>query len=215
MSLEVDRLRPARSEPTGALVLLHGRGADEHDLIPLLEVLDPDQHLVGILPRAPRGLVEGGYAWYDAERVGEPDPASFRDALERTSAWVGGLEGRTGVPLTRTAVVGFSQGGVIAYALALAGDRAPFASLIALSTYLPRVAGVPLGLEADRRPPVTIAHGRLDPVVDVGFGRAARDELLAGGFGVAYRETAVEHTIDPAWLPLLRERLAAGFSAAP
>lgn len=215
MSLGVDRLRSARSDPTGALVLLHGRGADEHDLIPLLEVLDPDQHLVGILPRAPQGLAEGGYAWYDAERVGEPESASFREALEMTSAWVGGLESRTGVPLARTAVVGFSQGGVMAYALGLAGSRDRFASIVALSTYLPHVADVPLDLEADGGPPVTIAHGRLDPVVDVGFGRAARDQLLAGGLDVVYRETAVEHTIDPAWLPLLRERLAAGFAGAP
>lgn len=214
MSLDVDRVRPARSEPTGALILLHGRGADEHDLIPLLEVLDPDQRLVGILPRAPLRLTEGGYGWYAAERVGEPDPDSFRKALEEATAWVVTLEERIGVPRGRTAVVGFSQGGVIAYAIGLAGDHDPFASIIALSTYLPRVAGVPLGLGAERRPPVTIAHGRLDPVVDVGFGRAARDSLVDAGLDVAYRETAVEHTIDPAWLPLLRERLAAGFMDA-
>jgi phospholipase/carboxylesterase len=113
------------------------------------------------------------------------------------------------VPRGRTALVGFSQGVVLAYVLGLDRARDPFASVTALGTYLPRDTETPF---ADV--PVTIAHGRLDPVVDVGFGRAARDTLAAAGLDVAYRETAVEHTIDPAWLPLLRERLAAGFSAA-
>ena len=49
----VHRIRPAAGEPEGALVLLHGRGADEHDLLPLLEALDPERRLVGVTPRGP------------------------------------------------------------------------------------------------------------------------------------------------------------------
>ena len=55
----VHRIRPAAGEPDGALVLLHGRGADEHDLVPLLEVLDPEHRLVGITARAPLSLPPG------------------------------------------------------------------------------------------------------------------------------------------------------------
>ncbi len=215
MSLAVDRLRPARNEPTGAVILLHGRGADEHDLIPLLEVLDPDQQLMGVLPRAPLSLVEGGYAWYEAERVGEPDPSSLVAAVTAVDEWATSIEERTGVPRSRTVLLGFSQGGVIAYALGLGAGGDPFAAVLALSTYLPRLPDGALERPVVLRPPVTIAHGLLDPVIDVGYGRAARDILGDAGFDIAYRETPVEHTIDPAWLPLLRERVAAGLGAGP
>ena len=59
MSLEA-RVRPADGEPEGALVLLHGRGADELDLFPLLEVFDPERRLVAATPRAPLALPPGG-----------------------------------------------------------------------------------------------------------------------------------------------------------
>ena len=55
----VERIRPANGEPAGALVLFHGRGADEHDLVPIIEVLDPEQRLVGVTPRAPLDLGTG------------------------------------------------------------------------------------------------------------------------------------------------------------
>ena len=63
MSAIVERIRPSRGEPEGALVLFHGRGADEHDLLPIIEVLDPDQRLVGVTPRAPLDLGTGGWHW--------------------------------------------------------------------------------------------------------------------------------------------------------
>ena len=50
------RERPASGEPDGALVLFHGRGADEHDLFPLLDVLDPERRLDGYTPRGPLSL---------------------------------------------------------------------------------------------------------------------------------------------------------------
>ena len=49
----VHRHRPAAGDPQGALVLLQGRGVDENDLFPLLDILDPEQRLAGFTPRAP------------------------------------------------------------------------------------------------------------------------------------------------------------------
>ncbi|MEA2246293.1 MAG: phospholipase/carboxylesterase, partial [Solirubrobacteraceae bacterium] len=46
----VHRVRPAAGEPEGAMVLLHGRGADENDLFPLFDILDPERRLVGVTP---------------------------------------------------------------------------------------------------------------------------------------------------------------------
>ena len=203
----VDRIRPAQGEPEGALVLLHGRGADEHDLLPLIEVLDPDQHLIGVTPRAPRALLEGGYQWYDVERVGYPDPATFAVAVELLGDWLDDLPERIGVPEERIVLGGFSQGCVMAYAAGLAADRQPPAALLALVGFVPHVAGHALDLVSADRPPVTIVHGSRDPVIDVSFGRAARDELVAAGMDVAYRETPVEHTIDAEWLPELRRQI--------
>ena len=89
----------------------------------------------------------------------------------------------------------------------LAADREPPAALLALVGFVPHVPGHALDLASADRPPVAIAHGSRDPVIDVSFGRAARDELVAAGMDVTYRETPVEHTIDAAWLPDLRRAI--------
>lgn len=202
-----ERIRPAQGAPEGALVLLHGRGADEHDLIPLIEVLDPDQRLVGVAPRAPLAGPDGGRHWYEVERVGYPDPATFLAAAEALGDWLDDLPERIDVPAERIVLGGFSQGCVMAYATGLAADREPPAALLALVGFVPHVAGHALDLASADRPPVLIAHGSRDPVIDVSFGRAARDELVAAGMDVTYRETAVEHTVDPEWLGDLRRTI--------
>ena len=66
--------RPAEGEPAGLLVLFHGRGADERDLFPLLDVLDPQRRLLGVTPRGPLSLPPGGAHWYAFRQVGYPDP---------------------------------------------------------------------------------------------------------------------------------------------
>ena len=85
----VHRIRPAAGEPEGALVLLHGRGADEHDLLPLLEALDPERRLVGVTPRGPLSLPPGGAHWYVVRehRVSRQRhvPRDVRPALARGS----------------------------------------------------------------------------------------------------------------------------------
>ena len=76
MSLRAERREPA-GEPEGALVLFHGRGADEHDLYPLLDILDPDRRLLGLTPRGPLSLPPGGAHWYVVQQVGYPEPETF------------------------------------------------------------------------------------------------------------------------------------------
>ena len=111
------------------------------------------------------------------------------------------------MPEEKIVLGGFSQGCVMAYAMALAAHRTPPAALLAMVGFIPHVIDHPLDLASPDRPPVTVVHGSIDPVIDVSFGRAARDELLAAGMDVTYRETAVEHTIDSAWLPDLRHQI--------
>ncbi|MGZ4385834.1 MAG: alpha/beta hydrolase, partial [Gaiellaceae bacterium] len=70
--------RPAAGEPQGLLVLMHGRGADERDLLRLLDVLDPERRLLGVTPRGPLSLPPGGAHWFRLRQIGVPEPESFR-----------------------------------------------------------------------------------------------------------------------------------------
>jgi len=196
--------RPARGEPEGLLVLFHGRGADEHDLFPLLDLLDPERRLLGVTPRGPLSLPPGGAHWYALYRLGEPDPQTFPATYASVVEW---LDGHAFAP-ERTILGGFSQGAVMAYALGLAKGRPRQAALIALSGFVPSVPEFELDLTPPL-PPVAIGHGTYDDVIGVEWGRAARELLANAGADVLYRESPMGHSIDPAfleeiaaWLPL-------------
>ena len=196
--------RPAVDEPEGALVLLHGRGADEHDLFPLLDALDPERRLQGYTPRAPLALPPGGAHWYAVPRVGYPDPETFRAGYAAAAEWLDALP----FPAERIVLGGFSQGAVMAYALGLGRDRSRPAALLALSGFIPTVEGWAPDLEPPF-PPIAIVHGEYDPVISVEFARRARTVLEAAGAELLYRELPIEHWIDPAVLPELRQVVAA------
>ena len=196
--------RPASGEPEGVLVLFHGRGANEADLFPLLDELDPERRLLGVTPRGPLALPPGGAHWYALYRLGYPDPETFSATYPDAADWLDGL----GFPPERTILGGFSQGGVMAYALGLAQGRPRPAALIELSTFMPSVPGLELDLEPPL-PPVAIGHGVYDDVIGVEWGRAAHEALTSAGADVLYRESPMGHSIDPAflaeigeWLPL-------------
>jgi phospholipase/carboxylesterase len=192
--------RPAAGDPEGALVLLHGRGADERDLFPLLDMLDPERRLLGATARGPLSLPPGGAHWYVVRRVGYPDPETFNSTYPELSSWLSGLLTEHGIPPERTVLGGFSQGSVMAYALGLGPGRPRPAGILALSGFLPRVEGFELDLAKAAGLPVAIGHGTHDPVISVEFGRDARDRLLEAGARVTYQESPMPHTIDPAFL---------------
>jgi phospholipase/carboxylesterase len=186
-------------EPAGALVLLHGRGADELDLEPLLHALDPERRLLGVLPRGPLMLPPGGAHWYVVPQVGFPDPNTFWPTYELASEWLDAL----GVPHDRIVLGGFSQGAVMSYALALGRGRPHPAGIIALSGFIPTVEG----FELDLTPPlprVAIGHGTYDDVIDVDFARQAKSVLEEAGADVVCRESPMGHAIDPRFVRDLR-----------
>ena len=194
--------RPAAGEADGALVLLHGRGADEHDLFPLLDALDPERRLHGYTPRGPLALPPGGAHWYVVPRVGYPDPPTFHESYALLSDWLDAL------PYERVVLGGFSQGAVMSYALGLGRGRPRPAALLALSGFIPEVEGWEPDLEPPF-PPIAIVHGTYDPVIPVQFAHAARALLEEAGAEPLYRELPIEHWIDPAVLPELRTLVAA------
>ena len=203
MSL-IHRVRAPSGEPVGALVLLHGRGADEHDLFPLFDALDPEGRLVGVAPRGPLSLPPGGAHWYAVHEIGYPDPATFLTTLAELSAWLDALPGMTGVPIDRTVIGGFSQGCVMTYALALGAGRPAPAGIVALSGFMPTVAGFELDLSGREGFPAAIGHGTHDPIIAVEWGRDAHERLTAAGADVVYRESPIDHTIDPRFVVELR-----------
>ena len=207
--------RAADGDPQGLLVLHHGRGSDEQDLIGVADVLDPDRRLHAVTPRAPLRLPGSpGYQWYLTHRVGYPDPDSFRAACAELAAFHDELWERTGVGPERTVLGGFSMGTVMSYALGLGGDRPAPAGILALSGFIPTVEGWRPSLSDRHGTAVLIAHGRLDPVIPVAFARRAHELLEQAGFDVDYRESDAAHNVDPDDIPRttawLERTLAAG-----
>jgi len=201
------RVRPATGEPAGAVVLFHGRGADEYDLEPLLAALDPGERLVGVLPRGPLALPPGGAHWYALREIGYPDPETFLATYADVSAWLDGLSDEIGVPLERTVLGGFSQGSVMSFALGLGRDRPAPAAILGLSGFVPTVDGFELELEDRKGLPVAIAHGTHDPVIGIEWAHDAKRRLEAAGADVLYRESPIGHSIDPRVVPELRDWL--------
>jgi phospholipase/carboxylesterase len=194
--------RAARADPQGLLVLHHGRGSDEQDLIGLAPVLDPEGRLHVVAPRAPLRLPGSpGYHWYLVPRVGYPDPDSFHAAYRELAAFHDELWERTGIGPERTVLGGFSMGTVMSYALGLGGDRPAPAGILAVSGFIPTVEGWEPSLEDRTDTQVLIAHGRNDPVIPVTFARRARELLESAGFHVDYGESDAAHNVDPGDIP--------------
>ncbi len=209
MSALVHRERPAAGEPLGLLVLHHGRGADEQDLLGLADVLDPKRRLHVVTPRAPLAIPGWpGYHWYLVPRVGYPDTETFRAALAALAELHDELWERTGLTPDRTVLGGFSMGSVMSYSLGLPAERPAPAGILAFSGFVPVVEGWEPHLADRTTTRAFVAHGRNDPIMDVAFARRARELLEAGGLDVAYHESDVAHTIDPAHLPAAADWLS-------
>ncbi len=202
MTALVSAERLAEGDPEGLLVLHHGRGTDERDLLPLADALDPERRLHVVTPRAPLTLPGSpGYHWYVVPRIGYPDADTFAASYRELASLHEGLWERTGIGPERTIFAGFSMGTVMSYALGLGTDRPRPAGLLAFSGFVPTVAGWEPDLVSRAGLPVFIAHGRNDPVIRVEFAQRAHELLSAGGLDVSYHESDLGHQIDPAQLP--------------
>lgn len=202
MSGLVFRERPATGDPAGLLVLHHGRGADEHDLLGLADVLDPARRWHVVTPGGPLRLPGWpGRHWYAVPRVGFPDPGTFATAFAALAEFHDAQWERLGLTPAQTVFGGFSMGSVMSYALGLAPERPAPAGILAFSGFVPTVEGWTPDLAGRRDLRAFVAHGRHDPVMEVGFARRARTLLEEGGLAVDYHESDAAHHIDPAHIP--------------
>jgi phospholipase/carboxylesterase len=197
-------VREAAGEPAGALVLLHGRGADENDLVPVLELLDPQRRMVGLTPGAPLPGPGGGRWWYQVPRVGHPDPATFHATYAQLTSFLDGWLAEREIGWERTILGGFSMGCAMSYATGLGPGRRSPAGILAMSGFIPTVEGWAAELGDRAGLPVFVTHGARDPVISVDFARDAVHLLRDAGLDVAYHEHGRGHLVDPATVPVMR-----------
>ncbi len=191
--------RPPRAGGPGphpALILLHGRGADEADLLPLTDELDPRLFVVSV--RAPLPLPPG-YAWYHLLDLGNPEPSSFARSLDLLALFLEEFLLVYPIDATRIFTLGFSQGAMMAGSLLLT-HPAVAAGTIMLSGYLPLGIGLTFDPTKLAGRAVFVAHGTADPVIPVAMGRQARDVLRQVGADLTYREYPIAHYLDPSEL---------------
>lgn len=191
--------------PAGLFVALHGWGANAQDLASLAFMLDLPAYQM-LLPDAPFPYPHsaGGRAWYnfpetyafesDAAFAAQPDLAESRRLL---TAWLRSLPDLTGVPLERTVLAGFSQGGAMTLDVGLG---LPLAALLVLSGYL----HAPVQIGSTAPPPVLMVHGRQDQVVPLREAERSRDQLLALSIPVTFYELSTGHEISPEVLEIVQ-----------
>jgi len=215
------------ADPSGAVIWLHGLGADGHDFEPIVPQLGVDQldPLRFIFPHAPvRSVtINGGMAmraWYDIltlDRGGPQDEAGIRESGGTLEALIEREHDR-GIAYDRIVVAGFSQGGAIALHTATRfGER--LAGLMALSTYVPlrETLGSEVFGNASSQPrdlPIFMAHGEFDPVLPVQLGESTRDLLTANGFAVEWHEYPMAHAVCPEEIGHIRAWLKSLYAAA-
>ena len=195
--------------PRHALLWLHGLGADGHDFAPIVpELARGLPPMRCIFPHAPYRAVtlNGGMrvrAWYDIRGIDlghRVDNEGLQQSVAQARAWLESLHEVHGIPPSRQLLAGFSQGGAVALAAALALDQ-PLAGVVALSTYLPQTA-IPSTVAPMRQ--IFMAHGSFDPIVPQSLGEAACAQLRSQGHSVEWHSYPMPHAVLPQEIADLR-----------
>lgn len=188
---------------SGAVIWMHGLGADGTDFVPVVPHLDcPRVRFVFPNARPAPVTINNGHvmpSWYDIRTLSASDPdREDPDDVRRAGDEVRALIAREvarGVPEERIVLAGFSQGGAVALYAGLRAERR-LAGIVALSTYLVLEGGLPAELTAaGRAAPVFFGHGTHDDVVAIQRGRHAHDVLAAHGLAVRWSEYRMGHQL--------------------
>lgn len=196
MQLVHTAYEPAGEGPHPTILALHGWGANGIDLLGLAPYLAGGRFLV----LCPQGATEvplgpmTGYGWFPISMGGPPDPAAFAAGVADARRFLDAASQRYPIATDKLVALGFSQGGVIAYALALADPRR-FAALVALSSWLPAPLAEHLGVAARDRLPALVHHGTRDEMIEIARGRESVEALRRLRVPVTYREFDMGHEI--------------------
>lgn len=185
-------------QPQGLVILLHGWGANCQDLPPLAEMMDLGAYQL-VFPEAPFAHPYNpvGKMWYDFPEnysfLGTPefgDRPDLATSREQLMTFITTQAEKFSIPLSRTILGGFSQGGAMTLDV---GSRLPLAGLMVLSGYL----HTPLTAQPGSLPPTLVVHGRQDQVVPLTAAHQVRDRLTALGSPLDYVEFNMGHEIQP------------------
>ena len=189
-------------EPRAAVIWLHGLGADGHDFEPIVPELGMPAAAPGVrfvFPHAPLQpvTINGGAvmrAWYDVTSDGRQDAAGIRASQVRVEALMARERAR-GIAARSIVLAGFSQGGAVALQTGLRHPER-LAGILALSAYLPLPDTLAQeASEANRDAPIFMSHGTMDPVIPLSWATRSRDQLVALGYAVEWREYPMPHSV--------------------
>ncbi|HAA31318.1 MAG TPA: serine esterase [Cyanobacteria bacterium UBA8553] len=197
LSLKFISTTPTNNQaPAGLIVCLHGFGGNSQQLAHFVPMLNLPEYQL-LFPDAPylHSAGAGARMWYNLRRQDYEGLAVSRQQL---TDWLHSLENSTGVPLSRTILSGFSQGGAMTLDVGL---TLPLAGLVCISGFLHLT---PKLTDQKSFPPVLIVHGKQDRMVPLDEAQSARDKLQALGVVVKYQEFDMEHVVAPSALALMR-----------
>jgi phospholipase/carboxylesterase len=205
MNLRHAAFEPEGSGPHPTLLALHGWGASGLDLLGLAPVLAAG----GWMMLCPEGTVQVplgpspeygvGYGWFPITMGAPPDRTQFERARAELGVFLDGALQRYPIDGRKLVVLGFSQGGVMAHALALAEPQR-FAGLAALSSWLPPSLIHPSGPAGCEQLPALVQHGTRDELIEVSRARESVESLRALRVPLTYREYEMGHEISPSSL---------------
>jgi phospholipase/carboxylesterase len=190
--------QPAGEGPFPTLLTLHGRGANAFDLLGLAPYLCNGQFMM-ICPQAPLETPIGpdavGYAWYPLSHGGAPDVEAMLSSQKKVQAFLDECLKSYSIDPKKLVVLGFSQGGVMAYSLALA-DPERFAALAVLSSWLPKELLPRLNVtDAVQSLPTLVQHGTQDPMIQVDRAHSSVEMLRQLRLPLTFREYPMGHEI--------------------
>ena len=192
------------SQANASIIWLHGLGASGHDFAAIVPALGlPDSHAIRfIFPHAPSIPVTVNNqiimpAWYDILAMGNGREINEQQ-LEASAEAINKLiarEEEKGVSSERILLAGFSQGGAVAYHVALSHPKR-LAGLLALSTYFATSQTIKPD-PANQALPIQIHHGNFDSVVPESLGLQAYRDVVAMGFNANYQSYPMDHEVCP------------------
>jgi phospholipase/carboxylesterase len=176
---------------------MHGWGANALDLIGLAPYVADGRFMI-IAPQGPLEVPIGairGYGWFPIRMGSQPDPEAIEESVSTASKFIDAAIERYPVNRRKLVILGFSQGGVMAYRLALA-NPAKYAGLVALSTWFPpELADTINDREALERLPTMVQHGRADDMIEIARARSSVEALRELRVPLTYREYDCGHEI--------------------
>lgn len=181
------------SGPYPTIILLHGRGSNEQDLLGLAPYLDPRFFLIA--PRAPLAFPYGGYTWYSMQQVGEPEPDEFTRSYEQLSRFIDEVKEQYPVDPEQLFLLGFSMGTVMSFSIALTRPD-QIRGVVAHSGYIPEHSSLAFRWDALQKTGFFVAHGVEDPVIPIRFGRRSNELLQQANADLTYREYPIGHHVS-------------------